>query len=128
MLLTQHLIDRGHQAVGIIVGRRDHPDALVKLRGFQKALDSKGITACAQCVEEGFYRAQETRAATDRLIRQKIQAIFCASDDMAVFAARYLQEKGFSIPQDVAIAGYGGTIWAESEPGKGASFYFTFGA
>lgn len=113
MVLTQHLIDRGYQSIGIIVGRRDHPDALVKLRGFQKALASSGMSACAECVEEGFYRAQETRAATERLIQQKIEAIFCTSDDMAVTSAQYLQEKGFSIPRDVAIAGYGGTIWAE---------------
>lgn len=113
MLLTRHLIDRGYQSIGIIVGRRDHPDALVKLRGFKKALTSSGMSACAECVEEGSYRAQETRAATERLIQHPVDAIFCTSDDMAVAAAQYLQEKGYSIPTDIAIAGYGGTAWAE---------------
>lgn len=113
MLLTQYLINRGYQSIGIIVGRKDHPDALVKLRGFRKALDASGMDTCAECVEEGFYRVQETRAATDRLIQQDIEAIFCTSDNMAVASAMYLQEKGFSIPRDMAIAGYGGTIWAE---------------
>ena len=113
VLLTQHLIERGYKSIGVIVGRRDHPDAVVKLRGFKKVLDSNGMETCAQCVEEGFYRSQETRAAVDRLIQQNIEAIICASDNMAVSAAQYLQEKGFSIPRDIAITGYGGTIWAE---------------
>lgn len=113
MLLTQHLLERGYRSIGVIVGRKDHPDALVKLRGFQRALDTKDGLACEYYVEEGFYRDQETRAAVDRLIHQKVEAIFCASDDMAVSAAQHLQEVGLSIPGDIAIAGYGGTMLAK---------------
>jgi DNA-binding LacI/PurR family transcriptional regulator len=113
MLLTQHLIERGYRSIAIIVGRRDHPDAIVKLRGFQKALATSGMSVSAACIEEGFYRTQETRAATERLIQQRVEAIFCSSDDMAISAAQYLQEKGFSIPNDVAVAGYGGTLFSE---------------
>lgn len=112
MLLTQHLLDRGYRSFGIIVGRKDHPDARVKLRGFQRALDSSSGSTAKHYIEEGSYRDQETRAAVDRLLQQKVEAIFCASDDMAVSAAQYLQEVGLSIPDDIAIAGYGGTMLA----------------
>ncbi len=110
--LTNHLIERGYRSIGIIVGSKDHPDARIKMLGYQKALAINGIDADPNWIEEGFYRASETRAATDRLLRQNVRAIFCTSDMMAVSAALYLQENGYVIPRDIAIAGYGGTIWA----------------
>jgi DNA-binding LacI/PurR family transcriptional regulator len=112
-LLTQHLIERGYRSIGIIVGRKDHPDAVVKLRGFDKALADAGLDSCAGCVEEGFYRIPETRAAVERLIQTSADAIFCTSDDMAVAAAQWLHEKGYALPRDMAVAGYGGTAWAD---------------
>lgn len=112
MMLTNHLVDRGYRSIGIIVASQDHPDARIKLSGYQRALVAHGIEIHPKWIEEGFYRADETRAATERLISQKVRAIFCTSDMMAVSAAQFLQENGYSIPGDMAIAGYGGTIWA----------------
>jgi LacI family transcriptional regulator len=112
MVLTNHLIERGYRSIGIIVGSKDHPDARVKMLGYQKALASHGIDADPNWIAEGFFQASETREATDILIRQRVRAIFCTSDMMAISAALHLQENGYEIPRDIAIAGYGGTIWA----------------
>jgi DNA-binding LacI/PurR family transcriptional regulator len=111
--LTQHLIDRGYHSIGIIIGSREHPDASVKMRGYQSALASSGFEASPEWVVEGFYRPDATRKATDQLVSQNVDAIFCTSDLMAVTAAQQLQERGLSIPGDIALAGYGGTLWAE---------------
>lgn len=113
MELTQHLINRNHRAIGVIVGSKNHPDARLKLRGYRKALSSAGIKVQPDWLEEGFYRPDATRLAVEKLIQRGIEALFCTSDLMAVSAAQYLQEQGLSIPGDVAVAGYGGTIWAD---------------
>lgn len=111
--LTQHLIGRGYRAIGIIIGSREHPDAVIKLEGYRRALADAGMEARPGWIEEGYYRPEETRAATQRLLQQGVDAIFCTSDLMAVSAAQYLKEMGCAIPDDTAVAGYGGTLWAE---------------
>lgn len=113
MQLTGHLLDRGYRSIGIIVGSKEHPDALVKLKGYQSALASRGISLRQEWIDEGFYRPDATSIATDHLVRQGVEAIFCTEEMMAVSAVQQLQEKGLSIPGDIAVAGYGGSIWAE---------------
>lgn len=113
MEVTQHLIEQGYRSIGIIIGSKDHPDAIVKLRGYQNALTSHGLDIQPKWIEAGLYQPEATRTATDRLLRKGVDAIFCTSDLMAVSATQNILERGLSIPGDIAIAGYGGTIWAE---------------
>ena len=113
MKITQHLIDRGYKSIGIIVGSKNHPDAMVKLSGYKNALADNGLKFKPELVETGLYQPDPTRIATQCLLQKGVEAIFCTSDLMAVSAAQYIHECELSIPGDVAVAGYGGTIWAE---------------
>ncbi len=110
---TFHLLEKGYRAIGIIIGTRDHPDSLRKLSGYRRALQSKGLEFKEEFVIEGQYRSDSAKEATAQLLRRGVDAIFGITDMMAVAALKYVQESGLSVPEDIAIASYGGTLWAD---------------
>ncbi|KAA3644752.1 MAG: LacI family transcriptional regulator [Chloroflexi bacterium] len=111
--ITDHLIEKGHRSIGLIVGVNEHPDALIKIRGYKRSLTAHNIEIRDDLILEGFFRPEETRAATDVLLERNVDAIICTSDLMGISALQHLQNKKLSIPDDIAVAGYGGTIWAD---------------
>lgn len=113
MQITNHLIERGYRSIGLIVGKREHPDAIKKIEGYKRGLSSMGITAKDEMVRDGFYQPEKTQAAVEDLLKKNVDAIICASDLMAITAIKYIQDKGLAIPGDVAVTGYGGTSWAD---------------
>lgn len=111
--ITKHLLEKGYSKIGLVVGILEHPDAKKKIEGYKQGLASKGIDVKENLIAEGFYRTEETQAAVKYLLTQGIDAVICASDLMAISALKYLQDQGLSIPEDIAVAGYGGTTWAD---------------
>ena len=110
--VTSYLLEHGYRNLGLIVGERGHPDAQKKIEGFRLGLSSYGITPREERIVEGFYRPDETRIAAAKLVEQKVDAIVCASDLMAISAIQYLQAEGLTVPGDIAVTGYGGTSWS----------------
>jgi DNA-binding LacI/PurR family transcriptional regulator len=113
MQVTRYLIDKGYKSPGLIVGERGHPDAKMKIQGYRQGLASKGVKPGDEWIAEGFYKPEETRSATEKLLKQNVDAIVCASDLMAISTINYLQDNGLKVPDDIAVTGYGGTSWAE---------------
>ncbi len=111
--VTLHLLEKGYRAIGIIIGTREHPDSLRKLAGYRRALQSKGLVFREELVAEGRYRLAPAKEATSQLLRHDVDAIFGITDTMAVAALKYVQESNLSIPEDIAIVSYGGTLWAD---------------
>lgn len=111
--LTLHLLERGYRSIGMIVGSINHPSDTQKLKGYKRALQTKNVDFRKELVAEGFYRRNQVSNATSQLIRQSVDAIFCSTDDMAVAALKHVRQAGLSVPGDMAIAGYGGSNWAD---------------
>jgi DNA-binding LacI/PurR family transcriptional regulator len=112
-MLTEHLLIKGYRSIGLIVGVQEHPDAKKKIAGYQRGLKSQGVPFNADLIVQGFYQAENTRNAVKDLINKDVEAIICASDLMAIAAMKFIQDQGLSIPGDIAVAGYGGTAWAD---------------
>ncbi len=110
---TLHLLEEGYRDIGIIIGRRKHPDSLRKLAGYRRALQSKGVEFREELVVEGQYRLVPAKEAAGQLLRRDVDAIFGITDTMAVAALKYVQESGLSVPKDIAIVSHGGTLWAD---------------
>lgn len=110
--LTEHLIEQGYQRIGIILGSRNHPGDILKLAGYRKALQAHGLDFAEELVMEGHYTIENINRIVSKLLREGVDAIFCATDTMAISALQYAQFSGLSVPGDIAIAGYGGG-WSE---------------
>jgi DNA-binding LacI/PurR family transcriptional regulator len=105
---TEHLLGLGRRTVATITGRYDMVAGVDRLTGWRDALADAGLPAPDALVEGGdFTEAGGARAMTTLLERvPDLDAVFVASDPMAVGALRALREAGRRVPEDVAVVGF----------------------
>ncbi len=111
--MTRHLMDRGHRRIALITGPTDTPAGRFRLDGFRAEL---GDRFDADLVEEGTYERASGDDAMMRLLERApdIDAVFAASDVMAVGAIEALHRAGRRVPGDVAVAGFDDSGLAET--------------
>ena len=111
-LATEHLLARGRRAIGTVAGPADMTSGQDRLSGWRKAVVSQGLPSDA--FEYGDFTKPGGAAATERLLaaHPRLDAIFVASDLMAVGALGVLRAHGLSVPDDVALVGYDDTAAA----------------
>lgn len=105
-LATQHLIDLGRRRIAHIAGPQDMTAGLDRAKGWREALQGANLSSDLM-VQGDFTTAVAYQAMTD-LLRQEpnIDALFVASDLMAIGALTALREHGKSVPHDVAVVGF----------------------
>ncbi len=107
--MGEYIGKKGHKKIGVITV--DETDRAVGYSRTQGVLD--GLKAYAvesiymECCDFSFLDAQN---ATWKLVseHEDIDAIICATDRIAFGAYRVLKKKGYSIPDDVSVVGFGG--------------------
>jgi DNA-binding LacI/PurR family transcriptional regulator len=107
--LTRHLIDQGCARIGFVGSASEHyPEFLERYRGYAQALRGAGLEVDPHLQIDAITTERSGYEAANRLLERKapFDALFCASDLIAIGAMRALQEKGLAIPVDVAIAGF----------------------
>ncbi len=116
--MCQHVI-RGHGArrVKFMAGVKDNRFSEERADAFRRALASNGIPFDQDMIGYGDFWAGPT---TEVLIRwfetekQPLpQAIICANDTMAITVSNYLQDKGWSVPEDCIVTGFDGIMQAD---------------
>jgi len=109
-LITQHLLKKGHRRIGIINGPTN--GAIVglqeRLEGHQQAMAAIGQDFDPALMVFGDYTRPSGEKATQQLLAQSDPptAIFALNDRMAMGAIRALQQDGYRVPEDIAVAGY----------------------
>jgi LacI family transcriptional regulator len=103
---TAHLIARGAGHVAMISGPRS--SAPGRLDGFRRALaQAEQPFDPSMVADGGWTRAGGHRAMLELLDRDdRIDAVFCANDLMALGALAALRERGARVPDDVRLAGF----------------------
>lgn len=104
-VMTRHLLDRGHERIAIITGPNDTPGGRYRLEGFR---DEMGDRFDPDLVEQDTYDREAGAAAMTRLLERApdIDAVFAASDVMAVGAVAAARKLGRRVPEDIAVAGF----------------------
>lgn len=100
---VEHLIDRGRRHVATIAGPQDMAAGVDRLAGYRDQIgDHESLVEVADFTLDG------GRAAMHRLLEQApdLDAVFVASDLMAIGAIDALRGAGRRIPEDVAIVGF----------------------
>ncbi|MEU4197750.1 LacI family DNA-binding transcriptional regulator [Kribbella sp. NPDC026611] len=105
-LATEHLIAGGRTRIATITGRMDEGAGTARYKGYQEALAVAGLDA-SRVVHGDFSEESGTRAMHELLARHPdLDAVFIASDQMAIGALRVLQDAGKQVPDDVAVVGF----------------------
>ncbi|WP_109338747.1 LacI family DNA-binding transcriptional regulator [Saliniradius amylolyticus] len=106
--VTQHLIRQGRKCFGFI-GTADHhyPEFFERFKGHSVALEQAGYQH--QPLKLDAISSEEAgKAALNQLLEQQphIDAVVCASDTIALGVMEALKERGYAVPEDVAVVGY----------------------
>lgn len=106
---VEHLIDaHGARRIAFIAGPEASVESNMRLAGYRKALESRGLPFDEQLVAHGAFTvstgAEKTRELLDRGVA--MDALVAANDDMALGAMDVLQQAGLHVPRDVLIFGF----------------------
>ena len=108
-LAGQHLIERGRKRIAFLGHADDHyPEFAGRYRGLVEAQRDAGIDPDAAQQFDALSTEEEGHTAARALIGSgaRFDAIFAASDLIAIGAMRALSEAGRSVPSDVAVVGF----------------------
>lgn len=108
--LTQVLLASGRSRPGCLcVTRKDHAVGAERRTGFLEACAAQGISVPESRMATCTFSIESGCDAARALFTQSpdIDALFCATDTIAIGAMQYLKGSGRRIPEDVEIVGVG---------------------
>lgn len=108
--VVHHLIQLGHRRIAHIQGPGEYLVSHDRHQGYLRALEEAGIAPDATLILEGDFLPQSGYSCAQRLFdlpeEQRPSAIFASADQMAYGVLRAAEERGVSIPQDIALVGF----------------------
>jgi LacI family transcriptional regulator len=105
-MATEHLLRHGRRRVATITGPADMVAGLDRREGYQTAVREAGLAVNEELIVEGDFTETGGYAAMEQLLPLEPEAVFVASDLMALGALRALQQAGQRVPEDVAVIGF----------------------
>lgn len=108
---TRHLLSLGRKRIGF-VGHEElklSATSTQRMMGYQEALEQAGIRVdTSLLIPSKSISSRDAALAVGAAIDRglKFDALFCRDDLAAIGALRALQERGFSVPGDVAVIGW----------------------
>lgn len=103
---VSHLIRLGRKRIATIAGPAESSVGIDRLAGYHKALVERGVAVDESLVIEGDFTEAGGFLAMQRLLPARPDAVFAASDIMALGAMRAAREAGLGIPDDIAFVGF----------------------
>ena len=103
---TSHLIRLGRKRIATITGPMNNLAGVNRLNGYRNALRDRGRRPEERLIAHGDFTEASGYAAMQQLLAHHPDAVFVASDTMAVGALRALHSAGLRVPQDVAVVGF----------------------
>ena len=105
---VRHLIALGRRRVLTVTGPLDMAAAQDRLTGYRNALAQAGIDLDPTLELAGEFDQSAARDAVERFIAAggEFDAVFAASDAMALGAMAAISRSDRRVPQDVAVVGY----------------------
>ncbi len=105
-MAVEHLIKLGHKRIATITGPLDGTVGMDRLQGYCNALNKAGIEIDAGLIVTGDFTEAGGHTAFQKLLPARPEALFAASDNMAVGAIHAAREAGLLIPEDLAVVGF----------------------
>jgi len=105
-MAVEHLIRLGYQRIATITGPLDMVSGQDRLEGYRQALKAHRIPVEEELIVEGDYTENGGMVAMQRLLPAAPEAVFVASDMMAIGALKALRQAGWQVPQDIALVSF----------------------
>ena len=106
---VRHLLSLGRQRIAFLGTASDHyPEFLARYEGYAEALREAGRPVQPVYQVDALSTQDDGRTAMATLFERglAVDAVFAASDLIAIGAMRYCQEQGLNVPSDIAFVGF----------------------
>ena len=115
--VTRHLIQvHGCREMICLTGQEYQTVSFERLAGFRDAMTEAGLPVTEENIIFGdfwVYTAQNLAREIADGVRKKPDAVVCANDTMAIALCDALAEHGLSVPDDIIVTGYDGSVESE---------------
>lgn len=108
-LAVTHLVELGHERIGLAVGPRRFVPVLRKIEGFVQSMRTLlplSAEEAERFVQHSLFTVEGGQAAAHALIDKGCTAVVCASDLMALGAVRAARQRGLEVPRHVSVVGF----------------------
>lgn len=104
---ASHLLRLGRKRIAFF-GDTEAPEVMQRFSGYVQALEEAGWSVDPQLVAPVHFEVESAEDAVERLIAQGVffDAVFGASDLVALGAIRGLVRRGVRVPEDCSVVGY----------------------
>lgn len=106
--ITKHLIDQGHEKIGMVGGRRDSSTGRYRYQGWRQAMTEAGLDPDSQLDLPELMTQADGRAAVPAVVETDVKptAVVCFNDLVAFGMMTTLRRAGIEPGPDMAITGY----------------------
>ena len=114
-----HLIKLGHRKIAHITAPIDCTSVSNRLEGYKKALIDAGLEVKEKYIRPVDYYKKDNNWKYDgyqitkdflKMGEDRPTAIFTVNDGIAIDSFRVIKESGLSVPEDIALVGFGNSI------------------
>lgn len=109
--MVRHIVEEhGLTRVNFIAGVSGNMESENRLRAYKHVLEDNHIPVEEQRIGYGLFGC-DTERVMERFFdgsAEKPQAIICSNDLMAIRAIRFLNERGYRVPEDIIVTGFDG--------------------
>jgi DNA-binding LacI/PurR family transcriptional regulator len=112
---TTHLIEDGHNKIGLILGLDSVDTTSARLDGYKKALEANQIPFRERFVVGGQSNSSGGHQSTHTLLSQSDppSAVFSTNNLMTLGALHAIRHLGLRIPKDIGLIGFDDHDWAD---------------
>ena len=110
---VEHLIDLGHERIGIVAGNLALPSGRLRLEGYWEALEAAGLQTEQELVRYGDYQYERAYDAVKELLalEQPPTALIVCNERMTGAALSCLKDLAVDIPGDLSLVGFDDPPW-----------------
>jgi DNA-binding LacI/PurR family transcriptional regulator len=110
---VEHLLDRGHEDVAIVIGASGPASDRARLAGYRQALEDRGLAVRPEYVCSGVDTFEGGRAAAASLLEQwrRPSAVFATNNHMTMGALAAIADAGLTVPADISVVGIDDMEW-----------------
>ncbi|WP_311564883.1 LacI family DNA-binding transcriptional regulator [Peptoniphilus duerdenii] len=114
--MTNYLVENGHKNIGLLYVRKDfdRTEEKIKEDGYLEALEEHGLAKNTIGIEG--IREKDVAGIMDKVeekIKSGVTAFVTTQDELGIHLQNALIDRGYKIPEDVSITGYGATEMTE---------------
>lgn len=103
---VNHLLRLGRRRVATITGPQNMIAGLHRYQGYLDAHHDRHVAVIPELIAEADFTEAGGYDSMQRLLLHKPDAVFVASDTMALAAIKVIKEHGLRIPDDIAVVGF----------------------